>query len=213
MATLSDGNFTGVRTSIGEWLHRTDLTNTDLGNFIYLFEKGFNTECRLRNMEAQTTIPVTTGYLAHPSDWQGWKSIKVVQGGLAYPLKPMSEEQAAEVFGRWNPPGAPQGYVVRGDRTYVVPEPLSVQYSYETTYYQGVPALGPSNTTNWLLTAYPMLYLFGSLVEASNFVPANDDAVAKWQAYRDSWFSKVELASQKASFSGGIPQILPDRWF
>lgn len=211
MATLSDGNFTGLRTSLGEWLHRSDLSNTDLGNFIWLFEKDFNASLRVKGMEAQTTIASTSGYLPHPSDWQAWKNITIAVGNLRYQLNPMSEEQWNNLEGLTGV-AQPRGYVVRGDRTYLVAAPDSSGYSYQTTYYQGVTNLSGSASTNWLLTKFPMVYLYGSLLQAQAFAQ-DDREISKWEAAFNSGMSNVLVESQRASFGGGTLQITPDRFY
>ena len=167
MATLSDGTYTGLRASLGDWLHRADLTNTDLGNFVYLYEAEFNTAMRIRKMEAQTSIVITSNYLAHPSDWQAWKSLKISHGGILYALTPISEENAGRIYGD-SYLALPQGYVVRGDRTYLYPE-ADATYTVLTTYFQGVPSLS-ANSTNWLMNKFPQAYLYGSLMQASQYV-------------------------------------------
>ena len=48
-------------------------------------------------------------------------------------------------------------------------------------YYQKVTALSVANTSNWLLTNFPNLYLFGSLVAAEAYLgtdPGVSGAVA-----------------------------------
>lgn len=209
MATLSDGNFTGLRTSLGEWLHRSDLTSTDLGNFIWLFEKDFNASLRVKGMEAQTTIASVSGYLPNPADWQAWKNITIVVGTLRYQLNPMSEEQWNNLEG-FTGVDRPRGYVVRGDRTYLVASPDSTGYSYQTTYFQGVTSLSGTAATNWLLTKFPQVYLYGSLLQAQAYAQ-DDKEIAKWEAAFNAGMANVLVESQKASFSGGTLQIIPDR--
>jgi hypothetical protein len=208
MATIRDANFTGLRTSLGEWLHRSDLTNTDLGNFIWLAEAHFNTEMRDRGMEASTTIPVTSGYLAHPADWREWKSISLVSGNTRIPLQPLSQEQVDLVYGSAYGQ-IPAGYVINSDRTIIVPGATG-SFSYETWYYQGVPALTASATTNWLLTKYPQAYLYQSLLEAVGFT-SEDDRIPLWKAGVDEALNKIAIASQNARYSGAVLQSRPDR--
>lgn len=212
MATIADKNFTGLRTSIGDWLHRNDLTNTDLGNFIFLAEAEFNTEMRNRNMEARTTIGVTSGYLPHPSDWQEWKTITLVQGSQRFALDPISEEVATMLYGQAADDTMPRGYVVQNGRTYIYPSQAVTAYTYETVYFQGIPNLSGSVTTNWMLNQYPQGYLFASLLQATGF-GGDDDRVGLWKSGRDEALDKIDKASKRASYSGGIPQMRPDRVF
>lgn len=208
MATLSDANFTGLRTSLGEWLHRSDLTDTDLGNFIFLFEKEFNREMRVRNMEAETTIASVSGALPNPSDWQEWKNITFVQNGDNYQLSAVSEEEANMLYGT-KTPGTPQAYVVRGSNTVIAPAPDSSSYSYKTRYFQGVPALSGSATTNWLLNAFPDCYLHGAMAQASAFTYEDQRALG-WKAIKEETFDKIKKMAKRQSFSGGVPVMRAD---
>ena len=211
MANISDGNYTGLVDSCQSWLHRADVLDADVDNCIYLFEADFNAQMRLRQMEEETTIGVTGGYLPHPSDWREWSSIILVQGNFREPLVPLSEENAAVDYGysyNWRP----RGYVVRGDRTYIFPAPGSGSYTYATVYQQKVPGLSTTNTTNWLLTEYPQVYLQGCLFWASDFI-TDDQRLAKYQAMVSQTLEQLKTASNRAKFKGGIAYARPDRWY
>lgn len=211
MANISDGNYTGLVDSTKSWLARSDITNSDVDNFIHLFEAEFNTEMRLRNMEAQTTIGITSGYLVHPDDWREWASIKLIRGQDEVALLPVSEEAAAVDYGQ-SYLSDPRGYVVRGDRTYIYPQPGSGAWTYKTVYYQKVPTLNTTNTTNWLLTRFPQAYLYGVLLQAQGYVDNKDNLVLWGQAYERTK-TAVFVESQRAKFGGGVPYMRPDRWY
>ncbi len=59
-----------------------------------------------------------------------------------------------------------------------------------------MPALSDSTPTNWLLTAHPDLYLFGSMIEAEMF-GVNDERAPPWKARRDEIFDEIEKLSNK----------------
>lgn len=207
MASISDKNFTGVRASLGDWAHRADLTNTDYGNFVFLFESDFNTRMRMRNMEGQTSIAITSGYLTHPADWQQWKSITRIQGNQRVSLLPLTEESANVDYG-YSHLGQPQGYIVRGDKTIIMPTNGSGPYTYETVYYQGVPSLA-SASTNWLMNAYPQAYLFGSMLWACSFVKKPESAA--WNTVVEETLNRLQEASKRQQNKGAIAYARPDR--
>jgi uncharacterized Rmd1/YagE family protein len=53
LATYSD-----LKTSLANWLNRTDLTSEISGDFIVLAEKDFNSKLRVRKMIAQSSITI-----------------------------------------------------------------------------------------------------------------------------------------------------------
>lgn len=205
---LSDANWTGLIGALPNWLKRSDLTTAVLGDMLWLFEKKFNAELRLRNAEGVTTIGITSGYLTHPADWLQWKSITVIQGQYRTALGPLTEENASVDYG-YSYLGFPRGFVVRGDKTIIYPAPGSGTWTYETVYQQAVPALTVSATTNWLLTAYPQAYLYGSLLE-STLYNINDERIPLWKSAVDEALFKIEQASKKAKYSGAVMTARPD---
>ena len=59
-------------------------------------------------------------------------------------------------------------------------------------YYQKIPGLA-ANSTNWLMTAWPDLYLAGTLVEAYGYVK-DYDQVNFWGARRQGLFGEIQAA-------------------
>jgi hypothetical protein len=59
----------------------------------------------------------------------------------------------------------------------------------EFDYYQAIPSL-VSNSTNWLMSSHPDLYLFGSMCEAEAF-GVNDERIPMWKARRDEIFEEI----------------------
>jgi len=211
MANISDGNYTGLVDSVQAWLHRSDIADPDVDNFIHLFEADFNSRLRARNMDTQTTIGVTSGYLPHPTDWLEWRSIYRVQGTFREPLTPVSNEAGAVDYG-YSYLSDPRGYRVVGDKTFVEPANGSGAWTYETIYSIKVPELSSTQTTNWLLTRFPHVYLQGCMFWASDFL-VDDQKQQKYSALMDRTLDQIKIESDKAKYSGGVPTMRPDRWY
>ncbi len=211
MANISDGNYTGLVDSVQAWLHRADVTDPDVDNFIHLFEADFNARLRMRNMEAQTTIGATSGYLPHPPDWLEWRSIYRVQGQFTEALLPVSNEGAAVDYG-YSYLSDPRGYRVVGDRTYIAPAPGSGAWSYVTIYSQQVPALSTTQTTNWLLTNYPHIYLQGCLFWAGDYLQ-DDQKAQKYDQLMNRTLDQLKITSERSKYEGGVAYMRPDRWY
>jgi hypothetical protein len=209
MANISDGNYTGLVDSCQAWLHRSDVLDADVDNCIYLFEADFNAQMETIEMESFTTIGITNGYLTNPTDWREWKSIILVQGNYREPLLPLTRENAAMDYG-YSYNQRPRGYVPTVTKTYIYPAPGSGSYTYETTYNLKLPGLSVSNTTNWLLTKFPHVYLQGVLFWASDFI-TDDQRLAKYQAMVTNTLSQIEAASNRSRLNGGIASMRPDR--
>lgn len=76
-------------------------------------------------------------------------------------------------------------------------------------YYQKIPALTASNTTNWLMTKAPTVYLYGCQFQASIYTQNPEAATAYLGLYRNAimGLQKSELGSKAASFviRAGMP--------
>ncbi len=188
---MSLAAYTGLIGELQTWLHRADVTTAQAGTFIQLFESDFNSTMRVRQMEAQTSMPSSSGYLTHPANWLGWKEIRDPQNRFA--LEPIGEEIASDLYYRRT--GVSVAYKTLGDRTYLYP---STGGTMPASYYEGV---GLTNGTNWLLTRYPGAYLYGSLLQATAFI-VDDPRVPLWQAAYEQVCERIREDSRKASWGG-----------
>jgi hypothetical protein len=96
--------------------------------------------------------------------------------------------------------GTPSIYTIENDELNV--RPVS-DTPIDLSYWQKIPALSSSNTTNWLLTAHPDLYLFGSLVEAQMFT-VDPEQAAIWKARRDEVFDEIASLGRKSQGGGAV---------
>lgn len=204
---MSFTDYTSLKQSIGEWAHRGDISASAsvTDDVIDLAEAVFNSEIRSREMEDFTATDSTAGYLIHPSDWLAHKSISYVRGGQKYDLQPFSEESGVVQLGGGGPT---HGYVVRGNRTYLLG---SLSGTFQMVYHKQIPALSTSATTNWLLTAYPQLYLYGCLLQLQGW-GYHDERIPLWKSAHDETIAKINNASKLATY-GQVPQMRPDRYY
>jgi hypothetical protein len=174
-------------------------------DFIDLAEADINAQLRSRNQEDFTSTVATAGYLVHPSDWVAHKRVSSVSGANRYDLQPFSEENGIVQLGATGSSVA-QGYVVRGDKTYLLGTGSG---TFEMVYYKSVPALGSSATTNWLLTNYPHIYLGMALKYAAAW-GYDDGRVPGLVQAASMAIGDLNKATSKASY-GQIPQMRADR--
>lgn len=191
---MSFADYTSLKTAIAsDWMHRADMT-TAVGDFIALFEADFNADVRVRQMETETSQISTAGYLLHPTGWLSWKEIRGTNNGIQYNLEPVSDEVAIRRTAGGAAPSTV--YKVKGSRTYLYPASSAV--TFPCTYYASV---GLTSGTNWLLTAYPGAYLYGSLLQAVAW-GLNDDRVPLWKSAYDQVIERIRADSRKSEWSG-----------
>ena len=207
---MSFNDYASFKTEVADWIAVGGLGETTttgkVDTFIDLFESEWNATQRCRQMEAQTTIAMTTaGYLSHPSDWVAWKSLTIVVAGKRQKLDPLTPELAAM---RGDQSGIVKGFEVVGDRTYLI-NPPSTQ-AVDAIYWQKVPALSASQTTNWLMNDYPGIYLTGVRRYAARWL-RDQERINECEADYQMALGIVKTASDLASISGQVPRQQPDR--
>lgn len=176
---MSITNYSELQASVASWLNRGDLT-ASIPDFITLAEAQMNIDLKARAMDIKTTLPTVGGVrtVALPTDMLEMRRLQVA-GTYNQPLSYRSPDELSSDFAD-NSSAQPAVFTVIGANLELAPIPDAV-YSLELTYRQKIPALTPSNTTNWLLTAWPNAYLYGALLAATPFI-MNDARISVWQA-------------------------------
>lgn len=139
---------------------------------IALAESDFQPRLKHYKMEKSVALNAVAPLVAFPADFLEARRI-LVNGVLA---KPVSNQHPDLYVGQ-------VGYVYEGDGLRIVGD-LAYPTTVELTYYAAVPALTPANTSNWLLTRFPAVYLHGVLARAYRWLK-NGEAEALEKASLD----------------------------
>jgi len=177
-----------LQTAIGDWLNRADL-DQKIPDFISLAESTLNDVLRSADMVASNTAAITSGRATLPSD-----ALEVVYVQVAStedePLEQITPQQLTMLRRtRTRDAANPRFFAIIGRELVVTPSP-SGSLSMDIDYYQRIPALTSSNTTNWLLTDAPHVYLYTSLLHATPFLM--DDA--RYQVFNNTVSQQVMAA-------------------
>lgn len=173
-------NYSELQTSITNWLSRTGDTNlATLGvDFISLAESKFNRELRTREMETATTLTPTAGVCTLPADYLQLRSL-YINTDTPIELEYLPPEQFYLKYPILTNNGISPSryYTIEGSSIYL--SEISTNNGVRILYYQKIPALTIVNTTNWLLTKHPDLYLAEALSEAYDVIK-NEALAQKW---------------------------------
>lgn len=176
--------FAELQTAIANWLVRDDLTAV-IPDFIRLFEVRVNRTLRVRQMETIATLSPTGGLAALPADFLEWKYLTYT-GTTAVNLEYVTPAVMTQMYPD-TPADIPAVFTINANGIQVMP---TTSDSLTLGYYASIAALSDSNTSNWLLAAYPDAYLFGSLVEGNAYV-MEPDAGALWKQRADEVMSEI----------------------
>lgn len=180
-----------LQTAIGDWLNRADL-DQKIPDFIRLAESTLNDVLRQADMITQSTgVTITSGRATLPAD-----ALEVVYAQVGStedePLEQISPQQLTMLRRtRTRDAANPRFFAIIGRQIVVTPTPSSG--TLDIDYYQRIPALTTSNTSNWLLDDAPHVYLYTSLLHATPFLM--DDA--RYQVFQNTVSQQV-MASVKS---------------
>lgn len=202
LATYSD-----LLASVASWLHRTDMAAL-IPDFIVLAESRMNGDLASRSMEVRTTLTCMPGptlaarLVPLPSDMLEMRRLSVVDTDPAVVLEYKSPDQLM-VDNRYILAAAkPACFTVIGSNIELSPPPDSA-YPLELIYQQRLPALSFGNPTNWLLTAFPDAYLFGTLLAACPFTQ-DDERIA---VYERRYQAAVDTINSIDWYSGSTMRV------
>jgi hypothetical protein len=191
---LSDLTFAALKSAVSDWLARSDLTDAQLSDCVLMFEAEANRILRVRNMETSETFTTTSGVkdisafnmLAWRSlTWEGSTSFEVeyVHPSIMRGYYPNSDD------------GVPHYFTIEEDN--LTTRPVDDSTSLTLRFWQPIPALTSTNTTNWLLTKHPDTYLAGTLYCAYKFLRDVEGAMAYKQLMNEG-FGQIRDVSEKS---------------
>jgi hypothetical protein len=198
LATYSD-----LKTSLANWLNRTDLTSEISGDFIVLAEKDFNSKLRVRKMITQSSITIDAETETLPTGFLQVRDFYILQGNTKYSLQYITPAQMDQIRGG-STTGQPSTYTILGDNLRFAPAP-STSYTGVINYYKEFDPLSDSNTSNYILTNHPAIYLYGSLYHASNFLGGIEpNQAGQWEKMYQTALERLERNDKEDSY-GNAP--------
>lgn len=196
---MTISTYSELQTAAANWLGgRTDLTSR-IAEWTALFEARFNRTVRVREMEARYTATIAQ-YLATPTGFAGFRRLQLDSSPVQV-LELKSPEWIADNYASTST-GRPRVYAIIGSEIQFGPAPDSA-YTLAGIYYTKLTALSASNTTNWLLTDHPDLYLYGTLVESQAYTNI-DERFPIWQAKYDQAIAELIAQDKRDRYSGSM---------
>jgi hypothetical protein len=196
-------------TELDQWLNRSDLTDR-IPTFIRLFESRANRQLRVPEMATQTSYATVSGVsqLSLPDDFLSARDL-YLDSDPDVILEAMSPAALRNSYPQAIT-GQPSAYAVVGQQILLGPVPDS-EYSILLDYYQRIPGLNEDNTTNWLLTAYPDIYLWGSLCMAEAFL-RDDPRLSVWKAAWDEATAEINVQGNRQRLPSAPLMMQPTAW-
>jgi len=176
--------YANLQAAVATWAWRTGDTDftAAVPDMITMVEEVLNyggegiEPLRVRDMEMDDTITVTSGVGDLPPDYLQYRTLQ-----YGTPARDLPSSEWSIV-----------GDTIKTTRTDVSPLALG--------YYAKIPALSDANTTNWLLVRSPKVYLFGALIHAEAFM-REDPRMATWGQLFTSALSGLRTSDGMSKFA------------
>lgn len=201
--------YTDLKTSIANWLNRSDLTTEIAGDFIALAEADFNAKLRIRQMEQIDEITINAETVTVPTGFISVRSLYILSGSTKYNVEYITPANLFKTKGS-STSGLPRVYSIESDDATesfrFAPTPDS-SYTGYLQYYKAFNNLSDSVASNYILSAHPAIYLYGSLYHASNFLGGIDpNQTAQWMNMYSMALERCENNDRQDSY-GGAPTV------
>lgn len=155
-----------------------DMVEADLNNGVLGLDGSF-VSLRTREMEAEDDLtPDSDGQATLPTDYLEFRQV-VSLNSPRRDLKLISLAKADEFYAD-RVSDLPDHFTIIGSTIQVLPISTT---DIRLHYYQKIPALSSSNTTNWLLTKAPNVYLYGCLRHADAWFDNPDGEARNLQRF------------------------------
>jgi len=194
MATIT--NYTTLQSTIADYLNRADL-NSQIPTFIQMAEADMNTRLRTREMIVRAEATSSAEYVQLPADWLEAINLHIVDG--KQPLRFVTLDEADRII-KENIYTQVAAFSLMNGAIELVPPP-GADVDIEMIYYAKIPTLSAQQTTNWLLTKAPDVYLYGSLLHAQPFL-MDDQRMPVFATLYNSRIEALNEESMKSTHSG-----------
>lgn len=186
--------YSGLKSAISTELNRTDL-DSDVGGFIALFEAQTERQLRVRQMLTSTTVTIDAELEALPADFLEAHTFTLDSNPVT-PLEFLTINGMASFKQMNQGTGKPTKYSVIGSNFQFLKAP-DTSYTASLVYYQKIPRLSDSVTSNWLLLDSPDIYFYGSLLNSAPYLK-EDARIEVWAQLYQNAVNALQVADDRA---------------
>jgi len=180
--------YDSLTSTVLQYLERSDTAVVNaIPTFISLAEfeiaQAIKTLGQLQIVES--TMTASNAILQKPARWRKTVSMSVTVGGKKQPVYLRKYEYLKNYWPDADETNVPLYYAdTDWEHWYIAPTP-DLAYAFEVLYYERIAPLSSTNQTNWLTQNAPNAMLFGTLLQAMQFLK-NDQRVIFQQKYTES---------------------------
>lgn len=134
---------------------------------------------------AESTMQAGDSIIPKPARWRKTVSMSITVDGKKQPVYLRKYEYLKNYWPDTSQTSIPEYYAdTDWEHWFIAPTP-DLPYEFEVLYYERIAPLSSTNQTNWLTQNAPNAMLFGTLLQAMQFLK-NDQRVIFQQKYTES---------------------------
>jgi hypothetical protein len=198
-------DYAALQAAVAGYLNRGDLYGM-IPTFVALTEAQVNRVLRSRRMLGRETASVSAEFTPLPDDFLQIDSVTL--DGTFEDLVALSPDGlAARKAAAASRSGRPQAYAIVGGALQLFPAPDSA-CDVVIGVWKSLSPLSTANPSNWLLAAFPDVYLYGALGNAAAFL-APDPRAATWQGLFEAALAAAQADGVKSQTGARPTPISP----
>ncbi len=191
--------FATLKTDVADYLHRTDLT-PKMATFIALAEAALFRELQIKDLSVSVTGTTTGEYATLPADFGTVVRLTATVGDSEYNLDYKAKDYTTTLT-------YPNSYSLENNKLRIFG--TSTGQAYTLYYIANIAPLSDTNTTNWLLTNAPDLYLYATAMEAAKYIKDVNEIQMLAPMVSSLVESVRRLSERKGQPTSGSMQIKP----
>ena len=186
-------DYTDLLIGVSDYTGRDDVAHL-FGRFTALAETKLNRRLRVRDMDEEISLTTdANGDATLPADYIEAREVKDSNGRI---LRQASINALTRLYA--NRSGVPSEFAIVGSVFMVKP---TVAATFDMIYYEKIPPL-ETNSTNWLLTRAPDIYLYATALEVAAW-ERSVEGVGAAQNLLDTSISQLIIDDERARWSLG----------
>jgi hypothetical protein len=207
-------DFQGLCNKIADTLNRQDMTAV-IPDFVTLATARIQRDmARVKHpfMINRAQASVIDNYVPMPTDFVSVYQLMDQNTSNAITYITPDQSMTVQSLG-WNPDQSPLPiippyyspignqtyYTIVGNRLRIIPAPgQEAPELLDLWYYARLNPLNNQTTTNWALSRYPDLYLYGSLVHTAPYLKA-DERIPVWDSAYQTILKDIEVEADRAT--------------
>ena len=182
---MAFSDFLDLRTAVAEYVGQDDIVEV-FPRLVLQAEMEMSRRMRCREQMTETSLAVSSGSVALPSDFQETVGL-FTASGVEYVGMPVAAYERLTTKTGF--------YTIEGSSLY------ASDATYTLKYYQTVPTITDSMTdTNWVLSKHPNLYLYAVGFEAARYLKDAELSAAAY-GFREQEFARAATQDSEERFA------------